>query len=133
MSKTYIADKETLDGVKADTGAILEGLEGIGAVKSVQTGAISRGSGTSTITLGSEYGINAYLHYRDVTISEVDVSKTVAICNIVQGVEEVTETVAAYLLNSTTLRVFVKITKSGSSPASYGICGHICWQVVEFN
>ena len=131
MSKTYIADKETLDSVKADTGAILEGLEGIGAVKSVQTGAINAYvsvTTSKTMHVGSNgTGTNVYAYYIDVTISEVDVSKTAVICSDTGG------TGTAYLLDSTTLRVIVGTTSTASCPSGMTTSNYTRWQVVEFN
>ena len=140
MSKTYIADKETLDSVKKDTRDILENIGSGGggstggAVKSVQTGAINAYVSTNTMSVGLSNGTTMYAHYIDVTISEVDVSKAVVICSNTKVVGTgFLGTGAAYLLDSTTLRVIVGTSTSSSYPSTVTSQNYTRWQVVEFN
>ncbi len=128
MAKTYIADKETLDDVKANTADIVE-LTGNGAgVKNVQTGAINYGVTGKTLYVGTCIG-----QYVDVTISAVDVTKAIVLVNALNkyGSSYYVTNPTAYLINSTTLRVFYRqYTTSGSSAKNDA---YIRWQVVEFN
>lgn len=134
MAKTYIADKETLDSVKTDTSAILENLSSVGGVKSVQTGAINAYASARAMSVGSSNGSTMFAHYIDVTISEVDVSKAVVICSNTKGSGTgFLGTGAAYLLESTTLRVIVETSTSSSSPPTVTSQNYTRWQVVEYN
>lgn len=129
MAKTYIADKETLDSVKTDTGAILENLSSVGVVKSVQTGEIKAGVGTAKMALGSNgTGNSVCAHYIDVTISKVDVSKAVVICD---SCDDGSGT--AYLVDGTKLRVIVATQTYASYPSDKKTSGYTRWQVVEYN
>ena len=130
MAKTYIADKETLDSVKTDTGAILENLSSAGVVKSVQSGKILYGASQS----GSSYigsSSDCWGQYIDITIKSVEPSKSRVIVDHMASTTTNMSTPMGWLLNSTTLRIFYRLfTRSGSGANNLV---PIRWQVVEFN
>ena len=130
MAKTYIADKETLDSVKTDTGAILENLSSVGGVKSVQSGKIYCGASQSgNSSVGSSSACNG--QYIDVTIKSVEPSKARVIVDHMAANTAKMSTPMGWLLNNTTLRIFYRLYTSSGSGSNNIV--PIRWQVVEFN
>lgn len=131
MAKTFIADKETLDLVKLNTdkigtfsdsseqtlfAAINSLKKGGSALKSVQRGVLNKDNVATSDTYG---------RYCDVTISDVNISKSFLIINS----SSKTYNANAKLLNSKTIR-FYQTEISSSSNASFK---NYNWQVIEFN
>ena len=136
MSKTYIADKETLDGVKTDTSAILENLSSAGGVKSMQTGEIKYNTADSVFESVGGYGTTNYYGYGvDITINSVDVARSeVRVSSLGSSVGS-TWSPMAYLVNETTLRVlhrFIGVSGDPNSNKGYST-SYTHWEVVEYN
>ena len=136
MSKTYIADKETLDSVKTDTGAILENLSSAGVVKSMQTGEIQYNTSDSVYeNVGGYNGKNYYGYGVDITINSVDITRSeVRVSSLGSSVGS-TWSPMAYLVNETTLRVLHRfISVSGDPNSNKGhSTSYTHWEVVEYN
>ena len=136
MSKTYIADKETLDSVKTDTGAILENLSGAGVVKSVQTGEIKYYTADTVCENVGGYNATSYYGYGvDITINSVDIARSeVRVSSLGSSVGS-TWSPMAYLVNETTLRVlhrFIGVSGDPNSNKGYST-SYTHWEVVEYN
>ena len=139
MAKTFIADKETLDLVKLNTdkigtfsdsseqslfAAINSLKKGGSALKSVQRGTLNKFNVTKKDTFGV---------YSDVTISNVNVSKSFLIVNSSASSGTNGDQLSnGKIVNSTTIRLYATYETRSSSDRS-GNFNNYNWQVIEFN
>ncbi len=136
MSKTYIADKETLDAVKTDTDSIIENLSNYRTIKNVQTGEIKSGvNSTNYQDCGSSSGTTFYGYGVNIEISSVNVLKSVVEITGAGSANGISFNPVGFLVDETTLRIIFYSNGSTSGPSADGYTApsYIRWQVVEYN
>ncbi len=111
-------------GTSGTTGSTtLFGLLGRGMVKSVQRGQF----GDNALTKSEQIGAYTY-YYKDITISSVNISKSIVLINTSFGNSTPVQASNAKLLNSTTLRIY---NTYNYNPDRHYI-QNANWQVIEF-
>ena len=128
-----VADKigNTTDtGATDSTGTVMGKLNGIynkfenGVIKSVQRGVLNK----YNVTTKDNFGV-----YSDVTIANVNVSKSFLIVNSSAGSGTNGDQLSnGKIVNSTTIRLYATY-ESGTSNDRMGSFDNYNWQVIEFN